>query len=73
LLKKHAYPIIWGWQDKHFLTEGEVKCCSNVIISGLSKAIISGLGKNQLRFFVADYRREDLDGQGNYRDEQKRD
>jgi len=38
-----------------------------------SKAIISGLGKNQLRFFVADYRREDLDGQGNYRDEQKRD
>jgi len=48
-------------------------CCSNVIISGLSKAIISGLGKNQLRFFVADYRREDLDGQGNYRDERKRD
>jgi hypothetical protein len=42
-------------------------------ISGLSKAIISGLGKNQLRFFVADYRREDLDGQGNYRDERKRD
>jgi hypothetical protein len=49
------------------------ECCSNVIISGLSKAIISGLGKNKLRFFVADYRREDLDGQGNYCDEQKRD